>query len=282
MFDNTVSMFRVVSIGTASENKKLGSDTVRFTPHEKFTFMDGEIVHRVTPLDYTRVDQTGSEVGGNSFNSVDMSATWLPETNRRTAPDVQRGEMLFIWQMAGSDKYYWRPVGKDDHLRRLETVVVGIAANPEMDQDGRLSDNMYFLEVSSHNKTITLATSQKNGEYCKYVFQLDLARGRVVLEDSVGMCAIFDSKDINIRWQNQLGSYFEMNKRDFNVYMPNDVNMKVDHNFSIRAGNDINLQAGNNGNVSAANTLSLNGGGSVMTLASGGTTLKTPNFKGVS
>lgn len=265
MFDNTMSMFRRVMIGVAAENKKLGSDLLVITSHEKLGFIDGEIVDRVDPMEYETVNSDGKVVAGTAFVSDNITAKWLPSTNRRTPPDVQRGEMIEVYQYASNDEYFWRSMGKDDRLRRLETVVIGISANPNMDQNGLDLDNMYFLEVSSHQKTITLSTSQKNGEFCTYDFQFDMANGKVVLQDNLGNYGFLDSKNTHIKLQNQLGTYFELNKQDIKGYAPRDIKLTAVNNVDVKA-----------------KKITLDGGGSVFTLQASGTTLKTPNFKGMS
>lgn len=272
MFDNTISMFRMVSLGTVTEHKGRTSNIIQVTPHEKFPFMDGDVSGTSIELEYDTVNQRGQAKGGVIDVSSSQTAIWLPSPNRVTPPDVRVGEKVELWQMAGTDTYYWRAMGKDERLRTLETVVIGIAANPDDNADGRDPENMYFIELSSHNKTITLNTSQKNGEAFMYTMQFDMDEGRVVLCDDQGMSALFDSANMNMRWENPLGSFFEMNKRDFSVDVPN--------NVSVDAGQNIDVKAGNNINVKAANTLVLDGGGSVMTLKASGTTLKTPSFKG--
>lgn len=265
MFDNTVSMFRCVAIGVAAENKKLKSAELMVSPHEKLPFMDGEIVDRVDDLEYDVVDSSGKAQGGVAFVSNNLPATWLPDTNRRTAPDVQRGEMVYLWQMAGNDKYYWSSMGKDDKLRRLETVVIGISANPDPDADGTDPANMYFIEISSHAKTITLSTSQRNGEFCTYDFQFDLGNGKVVLQDNIGNSALFDSKNTHMKLLNRMGTFIEMDQKDINGQAPNNISLKATNNVDVKA-----------------KKITLDGGGSVFTLQAGGTTLKTPSFKGAS
>lgn len=265
MFDNSASVFRCVAMGTAAENKKLGSKKLLVTPHEKLPFMDGEIVERVDTIEYEGVDDTGQVKGGNAFVSNEIEANWLPDTNRRTAPDIQRGERITLWQYANNDKYYWRSMGLDDDLRRLETVVVGINANPDMGEDGVDPDNMYFIEISSHNKSITLSTSQKNSELVTYDFQFDLAKGRVVLQDNIGNHSLFDSINFNIEWQNRLGTYLKLNKQEIIGYAP--------ANIKMTAGANIDMKA---------NKITLDGGGSVFTLEASGTSLVTPSFSGKS
>lgn len=265
MLDNSASVFRCVAIGTAAENKEIKSNKLVVTPIEKLPFMDGEMVDRVDAVEYSGVDAEGKSTAGKSFVSNNIEAVWLPETNRRTPPDVMRGEHVEIYQYANNDKYYWRSSGLDDKLRRLETIVVGIAANPGLGVDGIDPENMYFIEISSHKKMVTLSTSQKNGEVCTYDFQFDMSSGKVVLEDNVGNHALLDSLGFKWELQNALGTVFRLNKQDMYGYAPRNIFLKADNNVDVKA-----------------KKITLDGGGSVFTLEASGTTLKTTSFKGMS
>lgn len=264
MFDNTVSMFRCVSLGIVIENKKLGSSTIIVTPHEKTPFTDGEMVERVDSVEFTGVSASTDSVSGLAFSSSGIEATWLPSTNRRTPPDVQRGEMVELWQMAGSDLYHWRSLGTTDKLRRLETVILGISANPDPDADGTDLDNMYFVEISSHNKTITLQTSKLNGEFCTYDFQFDMGNGKVTLQDDLGNYGYLDSKNTVIHFKNRMDTMLELNKRDVNVKATKDINMTAENNVDVKA-----------------KKITLTAGSSKLTMSSAGTELNTPHFKGI-
>jgi hypothetical protein len=271
MLDNSASIFRPVALGTAAENKKLRGKDGQFskillvTPTEKLPFMDGEMVDRVDPVEYDGVDAEGKAQAGTSFVSNNIEAHWLPETNRRTPPDVQRGERIILYQYANNDKYYWRCMGMDDNLRRLETVIVGINANPNVGVDGIDPENMYFVEFSSHSKSITLSTSQKNGEVCTYDMQFDMAKGRFVLQDSLGNYGQINSPEYLIELKNGLGTYFQLTKQNIKAFAPKNINITATDNVDVNA-----------------KKIRLNGGGSVFTLQASGTTLKTPKFSGSS
>ena len=265
MFDNTASVFRCVAIGIAAENKQLGSKELVVTPHEKLPFVDGELVNKVDTLDYESQDKDGKVISGTSFVSNDITATWLPETNRKTAPDIRRGEYISLWQFGSNDKYYWRSMGLNDDLRRLETVIWAINANPSESQDGFDPENMYFVEFSSHTKMVTFSTSKMNGEYCTYDFQFDMANGKVVLQDDLGNYSFIDSKNTHFRMENMLGTYIEMNKQFIKGYAPKDIDLEAGNNFNLKC-----------------KKATLDGGGSILTLEAPGTTLATKSFKGKS
>lgn len=263
MFDNTASMFRMVSLGTAAENLKLGSSTLTVSPHEKLPFMDGELVEKVDTLEFGHKDISGKENSGQTFVSNNLTAEWLPTGNRKTPPNIRRGERIKIYQFGSNDQYYWRAVGLDEHLRRLETVVFGINANPNEASDGGHPENMYFIEWSSHKKMITMSTSKKNGEFCIYNVQFDMATGRIVIEDDLNNSILFDSKNTLIRIVNALGTFLELNKKDINAYAPGNVKAEAVNNVDVKG-----------------KKITLNGGGSILTLQQAGTTLKTPRFDG--
>lgn len=265
MLDNSASMFRSVAMGTAIENLPLGSTELKVSPHEKLPFMDGELVDRIDTMDYDHQNMDGKESGGTAFVSGGLTATWLPQSNRKTPPNVRRGERIELFQFGSNDKYYWRCMNLDENLRRLETVVFGVNANPSESQDGTSPDNMYFIEMSAHGKSITLSTSQMNGEYCTYDLQFDLTAGLFIVKDSEENKVFIDTRKTNIRLENSSGTFVELNKENINGYAPSNISLKADNNVDVKA-----------------KKITLNGGGSVFTLESGGTTLKTPKFGGTS
>lgn len=270
-FNNDASMFRCVAMGTAAENKTIGSLMLKVTPHEKLTMMDGENADRVDTLEYTGQNSDGEQKAGTTFIGQTINAHWLPESNRQTAPDIRRNERISLWQFAGNDKWYWRDTGLDKDQRRLETIVIAVNADPSGPTKDDLS-NCYFFEISAHNKTATFSTSKVNGEFCTFDAQFDMKNGKAVVQDDLGDSFLLDAKNTNIRMVNANGTFSELNKQDINMSAPRDINASAAQNVNIQAGQNINIKAG----VMAM----IDGGGSVLTLQAGGTTLKTPTFKG--
>lgn len=271
--DSAPSLFRCVSMGTSTVNKKLKTDDgkgiqyiLNVMPHEKLAFADGEVTDSVDTVEYTGKDASGNAVKGNSFVSNGIDATWLPEPNRKTPPDVRRGERITLWQFAKNDKYYWRCENLDEDQRRLETIVWAINADPNNPTDLVGFTNCYFIEWSSHKKSITLMTSQANGEFCTYNVQFDMANGRFVIEDNVGNHWLWDSKETIFQFLNAMGTLWEMDKRDINMFAPDNINLKAGKNIILTAGT----------------MFKADGGGSAQTQVAGGTTVKTPTWKGSS
>lgn len=181
------SGFRLYSVGVVAENKKLSSDYALIVPTEVLPMLDGELKSSKQTMEDSGVDADGVEytVSADLDNVID--AKWLNwSSNRQTSPDVRRGERVLLWQYYDTDRFYWTSLGLDHHLRKLETVRYAISATRDEKDTELTPDNTYSLEMSSHNKTLTLKTSKADGEPFAYTFQIDTEEGRFVFTDDVG------------------------------------------------------------------------------------------------
>lgn len=251
------SGLRIYSLGIVANNKEMGSNTIEVVPIETTPFMDGEIASM--PYD---AEASGKDAQGNSFNvkvTADQAiqAHWIRQqaSNRITAPDVRRGMRVLIWQFADDNKYYWTDAGMDSHMMKLETVVFQISATKDEDADSTAVENSYYLEMSSHNKMITLGTSKANEEFCGYVVQMNLAEGRIVITDDIGNDITLDSKETIISAENAEGTIFALEKRNIVGYAPDHINLVAEQqmNFSCR---EFTLQC-ETGKINASSSFTL-------------------------
>lgn len=252
-----VSMFRPYSLGIAAENKSLKSKELTISPIEHLPFVDGELVSNPTALDFFGVDESNQQYEGKIATDNVLTATWLPESNNRvTAPDIRRGERVIVYRVADSDKFYWRSLGLDDHLRKLETVIFAISGNPNEGSEVLDPTTCYFVEISTHTKNVVFQTSKANGEPFSYRFQFNTAEGNVTLDDDIGNQFYLDSQEHYLMLKNTDETKVELDKRDLFLTAIDNIKMK--------AGKSIVQETG----------------GTKMTLTPGSTTLKTPVFKG--
>ncbi len=252
------SMFKLYAVGVAAENKKRNSRELKIAPTEAFPFLDGELVENPTEMGFKGVDEDNQAYEGTVFTDNVINATWLPSSsNRVTAPDVRRGERIEIWRVGDVDQFYWRPMGLDDHLRKLETVIFAISGNPNEGNEVLDIDNCYFIEFSTHTKQVTLSTSTANGEPFAYTFQFNTDQGNVLLQDDIGNEFYMDSAQRQLKLINAMGSFIDIDKK----------------NITINAVEKIHAKA--------ASSIVLETGATKMTLTPSGTTLATPSFKGI-
>jgi len=127
------SVVRFYSIGIVAENKKRGSFNIIVTPVEQLTMTDGEVTGNADTIEADGVMHSGASYSSKAVASSTIEAQWLPfeNTNRRTAPDVRRGEEVMIYQISDiQDIYYWTTFRDSFKLRRLETVRWLFQADP--------------------------------------------------------------------------------------------------------------------------------------------------------
>lgn len=252
------SGFDFYSIGYVAENKKMGSKTIKVTPIETIPTVDGELKSSPTPFEDSGTDSSGNSytVKVSSDNAVD--ADWLPfGTNRMTAPDVRRGMRVMLWRYGDAEKLYWTDLGLDSHLYRLETVLFCLSGTTDEGTKALDPDNSYYLEASSHNQSITLRTSQKNGEFTRYLFQFNLKDGAVTLADDLGNFFELDSAETKLTLENAEGTMVSLDKMNILAKAPDNIDLKAGKMFRVDVG-----------------------GSSILTMTPGGTTLKTPTFAG--
>lgn len=249
--------FKIVSLGIVAENKAMqnadGSwcKEIHATPIESQNMLDGELKSAPTAIEATGVDGAGQSFSSKAIVDSTVVATWLPwGSNRITAPDMRRGERVYLWQAADDDKYYWTVAGLDGHLRKLETVIFAFSASKDEGSSGLDIDKCYFLEVSTHTKAITLQTSSANGEPFEYTFQFNTAEGAVTLADDVGNYFELDSQAHKLTLKNQDNSHVILDKTRINI--------------------------------KATDEIALDVGGTQVSLTPGETIWKTPKFSGSS
>lgn len=241
------SKLRVVSIGIAAENKALESLEIPVTPIELFPTIDGELVDTQTVMAVGGQDHRGVEYTLNVVSSNTLTCTWLPlGSNRVTPPDIRRGERLLIWQYADADTYYWTSMGLDDDQRRLETAIWGWSATPDNEATLSLAENVYSLEVSTHNKQITLHTTQADGEPFEYTIQLNTGDGIFFVTDQEGNSVQLNSAERIIKAINSDASEITIDKTKIFAYAQDEIRAHTDNFMEAKAGGDLEVTAGGN------------------------------------
>lgn len=208
------AQFINIGIGIATETIALNSRVLQVCPIEQFSFIDGEITEDAKEYIFSGTNIDGSVYQEKLITDNTFPATWLPNSSNRVfPPNVERGERVELYRYGASSKYYWRPMGLDDKLRRQETIIIAIAASPDgairTNEDGSEDldpSKCYFIEFSSHTKAISLHTSKAQGEPFAYEFSFNLANGEVVLGDDKDTKIYMNSGDGEIGFQNSYGS----------------------------------------------------------------------------
>lgn len=208
-----IDFFRFYATGIVVEDKDPDRHTVKVVPVELFPLVDDILTDNIDLTETKGLDAKEREYTVRLKTTVAIEATWLPMgTNRVTSPDLMRGERVFLYKYADAETIYWTPAGLDDHLRRLETVIFGIAAEPELGVELEPLKNMYIMEMSSHAKHISLRTSKAFDEPSTLLFQFNTATGVVTLTDEEAMRLEMDFPNDKITAINAAESYVILDK----------------------------------------------------------------------
>lgn len=224
------------SLGIAANNKKVGSDILLVTPIEALTMLDGEIASSPHNKRAQGVDASGDVYQTTVTQDLAIQCTWYPvsNSNRRTSPDVRRGERVMIYRFADRNEYVWQSLGMDDHLRKLETVVFSISGTPDESIDGTLPENSYFVEMSTHNGSITVQTSKQNGEFSSYAIQIDAKNGKIIAADALGNKIVLDSAETLIELTNADNTTVQLDKQK--------ILLKAEQSITAEAGEKIHIK----------------------------------------
>ena len=217
------SMLKMVSFGTVATNKLLTSMDIEVVPVEKLTMLNGELTDNLVSENTKGVDSDGAAFESTTKNSITVTARWLPfGSNRKTAPDVRRGEQVCIWQYGDADKYYWSELEYNGKLRKLETVVFMIS-NTKGEEEEATAENTYFFSWSTHEKLVQLHTSTSDGEPFGYDFILNTKDGNLQITDTIENTVFIDSAAKRIVLKNAAGTFFDLNDENLFVNVVKDM-----------------------------------------------------------
>lgn len=216
-----LSKLQIYSLGVVAKNKPLTTKVIEVTPIEDAPLSDGELTDNQVRYTASSTNQEGGAYQVDVATTSTIKATWLPmhSSNRLTAPDVRRGEMVVLYRFADTDEYWWATLKDDLHLRKLETVIYAFSGT--RDENAKPNgENTYFLEISTHKKLVHFHTSKADGEPFAYDIQINALEGCIVIKDDIGNYFSFDSRGRQLELMNADGTHFDMNRNDLTITVP--------------------------------------------------------------
>lgn len=217
--DQSVSILKRFDIGIVAFPKATDSNEIQVKLNQNMPFMSGEVAVNPQVLESETTDSNGGKTSESIVTDSTIKATWMPMgSNMRTAPDVMVGERVQIYRFGDEDKYFWKELGLDDDLRRLETKVFAISGSPNVSEDETISDeNWYFIELSSHKKHLMLSNSKGNGEVVQYVCNFNFGEGRFTIADDLNNSIVLDSLERVLQMINGDGTLIKIDKLDIEM-----------------------------------------------------------------
>lgn len=187
---------------------------------------------------------------GKVHHRKTVKCVYLGFTNH-IVPCVHIGERVKVLCYAGTEAFYWMPLGRDPGLRLHEHMRWYAMSQPESveggwdEKTGRSyknvqDDNSYWIDINTNKgqKSIWMHTSQKDGECHGYDFRIlvDTCKGKckVELYDSDGNILFLDTHEH--RWQiwNIDNSYLDIYKENITMHCNDTMQFVADKHLIIR------------------------------------------------
>jgi hypothetical protein len=208
------SSLKLFSIGYVTQNKAYDSRIIQALPVESASATDGEVTHNPMEEILKGIDAQGNAYEVKATATRDLECEWYPfDDNRVTPPDVRRGELVEIYRLGNSTKYFWRCMNMRNGLRTLEHVVKAYGAKPSAGGAGVDLNSCYTTIISPLNGYINLQTTMANGEPYAYTVQINTKEGFVAITDDAGNYFELNSTESRLMLQNVDKSYIKVEKQ---------------------------------------------------------------------
>jgi hypothetical protein len=250
-------------LGIVLEDKSPNAEDILVHIAELTPFIDGKVE---TQSNFVKVGDESSNSYSNVEISNGISATYFSFiTNRAYAPDVKKNEQVLVFRYGDAHKYYWVPLGRDDHLRRTERYTIRVSDNLTVPQ-GLSDNNCYTLELDTKYKGhILLKTAKTTEEAFQYQIRIDTINSTIQICDDNDNQIFLDSNVPRIKINNTNGSYVDVVKDNVNVVAPQDIILKADRQILIDTPNiTVANQAGDGSCVMNSKNMAINSSGSMV------------------
>lgn len=185
-------------------------------------------------------------------------AEYLGGDTNRSVPTMYRGMQVELINFADTDRFYWRPLERDDNKRTFEHIRWSIAdknkinkdgstideTDPESINKGLTDDNTYYIEMDTkYQKHVKISTSNSDGEKYRYFIEIDAIKNTLKIWDTniLGQSnyILLDSNIPQIRLENRVGSIIDMHHKDIEITAPNNFTLNVGNNFVRKIGGNV-------------------------------------------
>lgn len=208
---------------------------------------------------------TESKDKSNAKITKTIYADYLGMTSSMSVPTMTKGMQVLVVNYGNTDRYYWVPFERDDHLKTFENIRIsaldeattnrGSTSDQEdittKHADGITDDNSYYIDIDTkYTKRIILRTSGTDGELYRYGLEIDakantfriwdepqpqnganrVTRNQIVIESFQN-----DPRDKGwgkITLQNAYATSIVLNDFDMDIFVPRNLNIKVGANVT--------------------------------------------------
>jgi hypothetical protein len=185
--DRELSVYLPKTVGIAAENYN-GNFWLYVFPKEIDTLSSGDVTE-TKKLKGTTTDVFGKSTTYVATRSKLIHAEWRPlasaDSNRVTAPYVSIGEEVLLYNIDGTDNWYWDGISNDIALRTRE-IVTHMYSNKDKPQSDDSVLGAWSTTIDTVNKIAALITTANDGEVTSYKAILNAKTGQAMIADGSG------------------------------------------------------------------------------------------------
>lgn len=211
-----MNLINFLGIGTVAATKQTNTHEIMVYLPSMAPAADGRVVATVKEVEKKGVNAYGEETSSTVLTSNTFPAVWnsMGEANRITSPDVREGSKVAIYQVSGQNNYYWTTFGVNANTMRLETVIQGFSANPNIGDDAPFNiDNFYTMTVSTHDGFAAFRTTKQNKEKTTFEIKVDGKAGKVMIGGGFKNFFVLDDIQRSMTYVNADGSVFNVDRK---------------------------------------------------------------------
>lgn len=178
----------------------------------------------------------------NVITSETIECEYFGNLTNQDVPDIHVGEKVLVYNIAGTEKFYWTAIGRDDHIRQFEHYKIKIADKKLTIKDLD-DDNTYLFEMDTRNgKIIRLQTSNSDGEKYRYYIKIDAVKSTMEFRDDSGNTLILESEKPRWFLTNRDQCWMELIGPDMNINVPNNMTTTVGNDYSLFVGGNRKIE----------------------------------------
>lgn len=231
-----MNLLNYLGIGTVAATKQTNTDTIMVSLKSMSPQTDGRTVAQTQEIENKTKNADGEEIIIRGMSGNAFPAEWrsMGDSNRISSPDVREGSQVAIYQITGSNNYYWTTFGVNAKTFRLEHVVMGWSANPGLSEDTPFNiDNFYTMVVSTIEGSMALRTTQMNNEKTTFELKVDAMNGQVMIAGGQKNFAVWDDVQHSFTYSNVDGSVFSVNKKKITAVALDSVSFQATEQLNI-------------------------------------------------
>jgi len=166
-------------------NDKIEDDLyVKVYPISKIPTATGEL-SKEEEVATASMDMLGGNINViiNKSHTIDCKWVNQGDSNRLSAPDVCKGEIVYIYNYNGQDNYWWDTVFTKPEYRKREKAFYFFSNKGEIDSSSSFLEKGYFLLVDTINKLTHFHTASNDGKLTTYDISIDTKKGSLLISD---------------------------------------------------------------------------------------------------